>query len=163
MCTRGSDRALVRGPSTLPLERSMRSRFVLGVVAGALALCLFQWLQYWGGYIVYVPSGDPQTWRVALYVALAAVATLFPGLFAGFISGRRGFLVGALAGALGSFLYGALFELIQIHSGAIKLNARTWTVLFSFPTIYCAGLIISSAVAGGAGQLLRSNNRWRGP
>jgi hypothetical protein len=141
----------------------MRSRFVLGVVAGALALCLCQWLEFWGGYIVYVPSGDPQTWRVALYGAVASVATVFPGLLAGFISGRRGFLVGTLVGALGSLLYGIFFELMQVHSGLIKLNARTWTVLFSFPMIYCAGLIVSSAVAGCAGQLLRSNNRWRGP
>ena len=141
----------------------MDKRFVSGVVAGALALCLCQWLQYWGGYIVYVPSEDIPTWRVALYGAVASVATIFPGLLAGFISGRRGFLVGALVGALGSLLYGGLFELIQVHSGAIKLNARTWTVLFSFPTIYAAGLIISTAAAGGAGQLLRSNNRWRGP
>ncbi len=142
----------------------MDKRFVSGVVAGALALCLCQWLHFWSGYIVNVASGDPQPWRLALYVALASLATVLPGLCAGFISGRRGFLVGALAGALGGIAYGVFFELIQVHSGALKLNARTWTaLLLVFPTIQSAGVIISSAVAGGAGQLLRSNNRWRGP
>jgi hypothetical protein len=158
------DAAKTARRSARTLERSMCSRFVLGVVAGALALCLCQWLEYWGGYILYVPSGDlPGRGATALYFALSSVATVFPGLCAGFISGRRGFLVGALAGGLGSFLYGALFELVQVHAGLIKLNARTWTILFNFPTISAVGLMISSAVAGGAGQLLRSNNRWRGP
>ena len=96
-------------------------------------------------------------------MALASIASVLPGLVAGFISGSRGFLAGAVAGALGSFLYGAFFELIQVHSGDLKLNARTWTILFIFPTIYSVGLIVTSAVGGGAGQLLRSNNRWRGP
>jgi hypothetical protein len=86
------------------------------------------------------------------------------GSVPGFISGRRGFLVGALAGALGGILYGAFLELMQVHSGDLKLNVRTWTaLLLVFPMIKSAGVIISSAVAGGAGQLLRSNNRWRGP
>ena len=164
LCARGSNRALLCGPSTSPLERSMGNRFVSGVVAGALALCLCQWLyQWWGGDIINVASGDPQKWRVALTVALSMTATVLPGLCAGFISGRRGFLVGAMAGALGSFLYGAFEELMLVHSGALKLNARTWPAVFIFPTIYSFGLIVTSAVGGGAGQLLRSNNRWRGP
>ena len=153
----------VPGPSTSPLERSMDKRFVSGVVAGALALCLCQWLQHWGGYIVYVPSGELLTWRVALYDALVSATMVFPGLVAGFISARRGFLVGALVGVLGSFLSGVFFELTQVHSGLIKLNARTWTIFFGFPMIYVLGQTITSTVAGGAGQLLRSNNRWRGP
>jgi fructose-specific phosphotransferase system IIC component len=96
-------------------------------------------------------------------LALASISSVLPGLIAGFISGKRGFLVGAVAGALGSFLYGVYIEGMQFHSGALKPNARTWTAVFIFPTIYAAGLIITSAVGGGAGQLLRSNNRWRGP
>jgi hypothetical protein len=44
----------------------MRSRFVLGVVAGALALCPCQWLQFWGGWILNVPAWVPEAWRFAL-------------------------------------------------------------------------------------------------
>ncbi len=164
MCTRGSDRALARGPSTSPLERSMRSHFVSGVILGALALCLCQFLsQWWGGSIVNVASGDPEKWRVALMVALASIASVLPGLIAGFISGKRGFIVGAAAGSLGSFIYGVYFEGLQFLSGALKLNVHTWAAVFIFPTIYAAGLVVTSAVGGSAGQLLRSNNRWRDP
>ena len=164
MCARGARPALLRGPSTSPLERSMRNRFVFGVTSGALALCLCQWLDHWWGpAIINVASGDPEKWRVALTVALGLAATVLPGLCAGFISGRRGFLVGAVAGALGSFLFGAFEELMLVHSGALKLNAHTWTAVFIFPTIYSIGIVITSAVGGGAGELLRSNNRWRGP
>ena len=142
----------------------MNNRFVLGVVAGALALCVCQFFsQWWGGEILYVTSGDPGKWRAAVTVALASIASVLPGLVAGFISGRRGFIVGAVAGALGSFLYGIYFELMQVHSGALRLNAHNWTAVFIFPTIYSVGLIVTSAVGGGAGELLRSNNRWRGP
>jgi hypothetical protein len=142
----------------------MQSHFVSGVITGALALCLCQFLsQWWGGSLVNVISGDPEKWRVASMVAMASIASVLPGLIAGFISGRSGFIVGAIAGALGSFLYGAYVEGMQFLSGALKLNARTWVVVFIFPTIYAVGLIITSAVGGGAGQLLRSNNRWRGP
>jgi hypothetical protein len=142
----------------------MRSHFVSGAIAGALALCLCQFLsQWWGASIVNVPSSDPEKWRVALMMALASIASVVPGVIAGFISAKRGFVVGAVAGALGSFLYGIYFEGMQFYSGALKLNVRTWTAVFIFPAIYAVGLIITSAVGGGAGQLLRSNNRWRGP
>jgi hypothetical protein len=164
VCARVAWPAWVPGPSTSPLERSMRTHFASGVIAGALALCLCQWLsQWWGADLVNVPSGDPQKWRVALMMALSSTASVVPGLCAGFIAGRRGFLVGALAGALGSFLYGAFLELMLVHSGALRLNTRTWTAVFIFPRIYSLGLIVTSAVGGGAGQVLRSNNRWRGP
>jgi hypothetical protein len=154
----------VPGPSTSPLERSMRAHFVSGVIAGALALCVCQWLsQSWGANLVNVPSGDPEEWRVALLGALSSTASVVPGLCAGFISGRRGFLVGAFAGALGCLLYGAFVDLMLVHSGALRFNARTWTAVFIFPRIYSLGLIVTSAVGGGAGQMLRSNNRWRGP
>jgi hypothetical protein len=56
-------------------------------------------------------------------------------------------------GALGSVLYGVFSELMQVHSGSINLNARTWPVLFHYPTIYVYGLVITAAVG----------NRWRGP
>jgi hypothetical protein len=142
----------------------MRSHFVSGPIAGALALCLCQFFsQWWGASIVNVPSGDPEKWRVALMMALASIASVLPGVIAGFISAQRGFLVGAVAGALGSFLYGVYFEGMLFYSGALKLNVRTWTAVFIFPTIYAVGLIVTCAVGGGAGQMLRSNNRWRGP
>jgi hypothetical protein len=142
----------------------MRSRFVFGVIAGALALCLCQWLsRLWEGAIINVPSGDPEKWRVALTVALSCVALVLPGVCAGFISGRRGFLVGAMSGVLGSFLFGAFEELMLVHTGVLKLNADTWTAVFIFPTIYSLGIVVTSVVGGGAGELLRSNNRWRGP
>jgi uncharacterized membrane protein YeaQ/YmgE (transglycosylase-associated protein family) len=91
---------------------------------------------------------------------LFGIAFVLPGVCAGFISGRRGFLVGALVGLVGSFLYGALFELMQVHSGAVKFR---WAAVLIAPAISGISLIIISAVSGGAGELLRSNNRWRVP
>jgi hypothetical protein len=141
----------------------MHKHFVLGVVAGAVTLCVCQWLSIrWVAELINV-SPDFPGWRFGLAFVVSSTASVLPGLCAGFVSGRRGFLAGVLAGALGSVLYGIFSELMQVHSGAIKLNARTWHVLFHYPTIYVYGLVITSAVSGGAGQLLRSNNRWRGP
>ena len=142
----------------------MDKRFVSGVVVGALALCLCQlFSRWWVAELINGSTGDWRSWRFALAFALSSTASVLPGLCAGVISGRRGFLAGVLAGALGSVLYGVYDELMQVHAGAFKLNSRTWTAVFIFPTIYAAGLMISSAVGGAAGQMLRSNNRWRRP
>jgi hypothetical protein len=142
----------------------MDKHFVSGVVAGAVTLGVCQWLsRWWVAELINVSSGDWHNWRFALAFALSSTALVLPGLCAGLVSGRWGFLAGALAGVLGSVLYGVFDELMQVHAGALKLNARNWTAVFNFPTIYSVGLMVSAAVGGGAGQLLRSNNRWRGP
>ena len=156
-------------PRLEPLDRSMRSRLLLGAILGTLAFVLCQYFAcyWWAPVLVNASFGypTPHKWGAALGAlgsALFCISMVLPGFCAGLIAGRRGFLVGALVGVLGSFLYGALFEFLQFHYGVLKLNARTWTVIFSFPTIQGIGLVITSAVGGGAGELLRSNNRWRG-
>jgi hypothetical protein len=60
---------------------------------------------------------------VALGLMLESSASVLPGICAELISGRRGFLVGAATGVFGSLLYGTFFELVQVHAGALKLNA----------------------------------------
>jgi hypothetical protein len=141
----------------------MHKHFAFGVLGGAVTLCACQWFSTrWVAELINTAPDFPG-WRFGLAFAASSAAAVLPGLLAGFISGRRGFLAGALAGALGSVLYGVFSELVQVHLGSIKLNARTWPVLFNYPTIYVYGLVITAAVGGGAGQLLRSNNRWRGP
>ncbi len=139
----------------------MRNRFVSGVITGAVMLCLCQFLaEWWGGMLANVASGDPPKWHIALALGLSSVASVLPGLCAGFISGGRGFVVGATAGVLGSFLYGVLQFSMLLHAGSFSLNAHTWPVMFIFPSIYSIGLVVTSSVGGGAGQLLRSNNRF---
>jgi len=169
VCTRGSNRAAAAGPSTSPLERSMRNRFLLGAIVGTVVFVLCQhFLSHWlAPVLINASVGYPRPFRWgtvlgALGGVLDCISMLLPGVCAGFISGRRGFLVGAVVGLVGIFIYGAIFEFLQIHSGLIRLNARTWPVLFTIP-IFGIGQVITSTVAGGAGELLRSNHRWRVP
>jgi len=146
----------------------MRSRVLLGATVGALVLVLSQHFIYhwWAPVLINASVGypTPHKWAAALGAlgdALFSICMVLPGLCAGFISGRRGFLVGALVGVVGTVLYAALFEFLQFHSGLIQFTARTWTVVFSIPITEGIGLMITSTIGGGAGKLLRSNSRWR--
>jgi MFS family permease len=142
----------------------MDTRIIFGVLSGTLALGICQYFsQYWVAVLLNSTGGDLHNWRAALAWTLGGIASVLPGFFAGFFSGRRGFLVGAVVGVLGSFLYGIFVEPTQVHAGALKLNAHTWTAVFIFPTIYGLGLTLTSAVGGAAGQLLRSNPRLERP
>ena len=135
----------------------MRSRLLVAVTSGAVVLCISQWLaERWSAGLLNVPSGIPPTWHVALTVVLTSCAGVLPGLCAGFISRARGFVVGALAGAVGSLLYGTVQSALLVHAGALR---HTQSAMFTFFGIYGIGLILTSAVGGGAGELLRSNNR----
>jgi hypothetical protein len=148
----------------------MRSRFLLGAIVGTLTFVLCQhFISHWLAPVLMNASvGYPRPfkWGAALGAlgdASYCISLVLPGVCAGFISGRRGFLVGALVDVAGSILYGAFFELLQIHAGTLRLNGRNWTAVFIFPALSGISSVITSAVGGGAGELLRSNNRWRGP
>jgi uncharacterized membrane protein YeaQ/YmgE (transglycosylase-associated protein family) len=160
----------VGGGSSATLERSMCNRFLLGAILGTLAFVLCQYFvsHWWAPFLINASFGypTPHKWAAALGVlgsALFGISMVLPGVCAGLISGRRGFLVRALVGVVGSFFYGALSASLQFHSGALTFNARTWTAVFIFPTIYGLGSVVTSAVGGAAGQLLRSNQRLERP
>ena len=141
----------------------MRNRVFVAVALGSVALWLCQWLVQLGDRVVNAHGEDLHRWPIALLMTISSVAAVLPGLCAGFISGVRGFLVGALAGALGSMSYGAVTTAMLVHSGNLPLRAHTWVAILIFPSIYGVGLVLTCAVGGAAGELLRSNNRWRGP
>src|SRR5215467_5747585 len=113
----------------------MRNRFLLGAIVGTLAFVLCQHFlaRWWAPALINASfvNPSPHKWSPALGAlgdALFGISFVLPGVCAGFISGRRGFLVGALVGVVGSFLCGALYELLQAHSGAVRFK---WTAVFN--------------------------------
>jgi MFS family permease len=141
----------------------MRKHFLSGAIFGTLVFVLCQYFisSWWAPTLINWSSGypAPHKWGAALGVlgnALFSIAAVLPGLCGGFIAGRRGLLVGAVIGVLGCFLWGALLAALQFHSGALKFNAHTWAAVFIFPTVEGIGSVITCAVCGAAGELLRS-------
>jgi hypothetical protein len=163
VCTRGSNRALLGGPSTSPLERSMRHRSLIAVCIGIAVL----WLTQWGGPKVFTLLASSSRTNFAFLPATAlavllAVVSLLPGFCAGAIAGRRGIVLGALTGLIGGLTYCVLFSMFKPHFShlshffsAIGLPEWFWS--------FVPGLIITCAAGGATGELLRSNNRWRRP
>jgi hypothetical protein len=160
VCTRGSNRALLAGPSTSPLERSMDRRSFIAVGVGVAVL----WLTQWGQpkvveLLLHSPMRNSALLRAVTLGALLALVSLLPGVCAGAISRGRGILLGMLTGLIGGVTYSVLFFLTRpqfLHLGHFS-GALLW-FWGSGP-----GLILTCAAGGAAGQLLRSNNRWRGP
>ena len=155
--------ALLCGPSTSPLERSMHRRSFIAVGVGVAVLWLTQWAKpHLMESLLPAPTQNfPLLPAVAMDVFLPVVQ-LLPGFCAGVISGRRGILLGALTGFIGSATYSALFILFRLHFSHLdhfftSVGAPMWFQIFGL------GLTISCAAGGAVGELLRSNNRWRGP
>jgi ABC-type dipeptide/oligopeptide/nickel transport system permease subunit len=91
---------------------------------------------------------------------ITAFLYVVPGFAAGFIARSRGILVGFLTGVIGGTVDSAL-------STATLLHVSSWDELASISrvvSLLSGGVVwsISCAGAGGAGQLVRSNNRRSG-
>jgi|SRR5579862_98835 len=139
----------------------MTRRALLAVAAGTAVLCITQW-----GVRRAYDAVDPTSHGSLILTGilldlLFAPPLLLPGLCAGWIAQRRGTLIGCLVGLIGSLTYSVISMAIALgeHHRLSHLrpsNALTWFWAAA------ASSILFNSVAGAAGQLLRSNNRWRG-
>ena len=155
------------GPSTSPLERSVPNRTV--VVALAVGVALTVLLKRGLSVLLpplaahCVPSDAAPTWCTTSAALLSAIAALAPGFIAGILYPRKAFLVGLLCSLVGGALYlafyGNVWDSDLSPSNLIFFNSliAVWLLIASLPQA------LFGAAAGGCAQLLRSNNRWRGP
>jgi hypothetical protein len=122
------------------------------------------WLTTW---VLLKQLGIPAAWARTNPTGYAAVITMWysialvlPGLCTGLISGRDGIRLGALAGLIGSLTFSTLFPLLRLHPTQMRmLMSQPLLVIYATAAV---GLMITCAAGGGAGELLRSNNRWSG-
>jgi len=128
----------------------MNRRPLAAVAVGIAVLWLTQW-------------GKPHLMgSLRMMDVFIPIVQLLPGFCAGIIAGRRGILLGALTGFIGGATYSTFLFIFRAHVPAMdrffsSLGAPLWFQFFSF------GLIITCAAGGAVGELLHSNNRWRGP
>ena len=141
----------------------MRRRPLIAVSVGIAVLCATQWAKpKLMELLMSAPTATLALLPSVLMDVLIAVTPLLPGVCAGYIAERRGILLGALTGFIGSFTYSVLFILFRWHFSHLDhfftgAGAPMWFQIFGL------GLTISCAAGGALGELLRSNNRWRGP
>ena len=97
-----------------------------------------------GGAIAFATAA---TTKVAIQAILLA-----PGIFVGWVAGTRGTILGLAAGAFGSVIYSVAFATtLQTPAHPYLPNPWSWVV----GEVLTQAIL--TAVAGGAGQLLRSN------
>jgi uncharacterized membrane protein YeaQ/YmgE (transglycosylase-associated protein family) len=161
VCTRGSGLALLGGPSTSPLERSMNRLYLISLIVGTAAVWLTQWALLKGAGYVYNGSSQSLIWYEALLNIFFALGLVVPGFCAGWISKRHGILLGALTGLIGAITYTIFFPIFE-HRSNLPHFFATWPWLVAFSTAQF-GLVLTCAAGGAAAELLRSNSRWRGP
>jgi hypothetical protein len=143
----------------------MRRRAFIAVGVGIAVL----WLTQWGksrGVELFVPLPTKSFLLLRLLDiavdALFAVVALLPGFCAGWIAGRRGILLGMLTGLIGSVTFSIFFMFIGLYSlNSIQKFTPGSTLFWFWDAGF--GLMITCAAGGAAGELLRSNNRRRGP
>jgi hypothetical protein len=146
VCTRGSDRALLCGPSTSPLGDQVSvavfAAISLGVVGGVL-------LGYLGGKrIASRLSAASNSPKIVLGCALAGgLLMLLPALFLSFVLG------GNLGGGWGDVALGRIGVPIGIAAGI----GVVLSILLSSSALI--GALLGKAVA----SFRSPNNRWRGP
>jgi hypothetical protein len=136
-------------PLSFTARAQMRHRFVL-TLGALIATTLLQW------YLnMPAPWPIPQ-WTSQLGPLIGGLKEVIPGALIGFVAGRHGLLFGAIVGFIGR-----LAVTVPVY---LKDQAGSSTSLILLHTAIAAlGFAVVAAAAGGAGQLLRSNNRWRGP
>ena len=161
MRPRRHGRALLCGPSTSPLERSVNRRYVVSIAVGTAVAWLTQWAWLKGAGYVYSGSSQSLMWYEALLNVFFALGLVVPGFCAGWISRRHGILLGALSGLIGGITFTMLFPIFDHRSNLTHFFA-TWPWVVAFSTSQF-GLVLTCVAGGGTAELLRSNNRWRGP
>jgi hypothetical protein len=128
----------------------MGLRSLIAIAVGIAVVCFTQWsvlpAMTWL-LPLPTPAGSHVFWPALIVNALQPLASVVPGFCAGWISWRRGLLIGALTGLLGSAAYGVLFTAAGL--------GWFWSI--------GPGLILTCGAGGAAAEVLRSNNRWRGP
>jgi hypothetical protein len=158
---RALDSALLGGPSTSPLERSM-ARQQAPVAAMILGVALAVGLRYGRDELhkhLIAPNGVVPNWYPFITSPIYALVELAPGFVSGWVASRRELLCGFLVGLFGAALYSAAFGTRSTAAGGIS-------ELF-FLLGWLVSISVSAGLFGAAGaaiaKLLRSNNRWRGP
>jgi uncharacterized membrane protein YeaQ/YmgE (transglycosylase-associated protein family) len=163
VCARGSDRALAGGPSTSPLERSMNRRALWAIATGTVVLWLTEWcLKFALNRIDPTASHGSLILNGMLLNVLITLPSVLPGFCAGWIAKHRGAFVGLLVGLIGGATYSVLFMTLGLneHHALNRLNLSNALMWFLSEA---PGLLILCAVAGAAGELLRSNQRSERP
>ena len=106
-------------------------------------------------------GGVVPNWVPLLSAPIQVLVILAPGFASGWVASRRQLLCGFLTGLFGSALYSSVIGTHwpeEVTGGTSEVLFRiTWLVSNSVSN----GLF--AAAAAGTAQLLRSNNRWRGP
>jgi hypothetical protein len=133
----------------------MSTRFIVAVIVGTVAWVACNWLAInWGGHLVNdAPIASFQI-RASIADLAVATASLLPGMVAGALTGSRGFLIGALIGVCGVIFL--TFSLTHLHLGPHHFTLGEVHTLLMAP-LYGLSQVVTSSVAGAAGQLLRSN------
>ena len=139
----------------------MHRRSLTAISVGIAAVCLTQWALFEGGGLSPAwASANPFSYY-AISNVLFAVASVFPGFCAGWISGRDGILLGALTGFIGSVTYSALFPAFRFHSSFPQFLMSGPVLITLASTAFV--LMVTWTGGGVAGELLRSNNLYGVP
>jgi fructose-specific phosphotransferase system IIC component len=133
-------------------------RALIAIISGIAAAFALRYINH----ALLVPAesccGPPNgiMWPVLLSSPIGALITLLPAALAGWISHNRGLLCGFIVGALTSALFMTLYGSFWSTSGTDPLTVR----VLEFSLDCFAGGIFGFA-AGGAAQLVRSNNSFK--
>jgi MFS family permease len=134
----------------------MSRRHFVAILVGIATAVLSQWGVSAGSRLIEVccfSNARGSVWIEPALMALYNLGLLIPGLVAGWVAKTRGILVGFLAGVLGGIANSAATGII---TWAHILSSRSqWLWLLGIGI----ALGIPCAIAGAAGQLLRSNYR----
>ena len=136
----------------------------LGLRAAGAGIALVWSTQWWvmhGAGVTSAWAAANPLWYGAIIEVALGISLVLPGLCTGWIARRHGIRLGALIGLLGGITYSVGFPMLH-------MRPNPWHFLSTGPLwIAVAGpaflLMLTCAGGGAAGELLRSNNRSRGP
>ncbi len=138
-----------------------RYRNTIGLAAGVA----IGWVANWGVLNVVprltegaIHGNTSAPWVATLFSFAFVVSLLVPGLVAGWVAGRRGILLGASAALILAAL-AVLPEVILVVRTSEWSFGEAANSLMSVFMRHPAS-IVASAVAGGCGELLRSNTSF---
>jgi hypothetical protein len=131
---------------------------ILGV---ALALALRYGRDELNQYLLAIgaQSGIPH-WLTLVTPPIQALVVLLPGFVAGWVASCRILLCGFLTGLIGAALHSAIFSSWR-GVAAAGLSEMLFLGGWALSNGIVGGLF--AAAAASTAQVLRSNNRWRGP